>query len=115
MQVMETYGVKGITTENPGVWTTDGERKVCAVGVHLRRNVTSHGIGLNVTEEPLSWLGRIVGCGLEGKGPGSLVTEGAKKEGLGVEGVAEEFVRVFGERLGVDGVVTMSEDELDVD
>lgn len=112
MDVMGKFGVKGITTENPGVWTTDGERKVCAVGVHLRRNVTSHGIGLNVTEEPLSWLGRIVGCGLEGKGPGSLFTEGASGEGLSVEKVGEEFVRTLGERLGVDGVVTMDESEL---
>lgn len=78
----------------------------------MRRNVTSHGVGLNVTEEPLGWLGRIVGCGLEGKGPGSLVTEGAGREGLSVDGVGEEFVRVFGERLGVDGVVTAVEEDL---
>lgn len=112
IDVLQKYGVKGITTENPGVWTEDGERKICAVGVHLRRNVTSHGVGLNVTEEPLGWLGRIVGCGLEGKGPGSLVTEGAGREGLSVDGVGEEFVRVFGERLGVDGVVTAVEEDL---
>lgn len=74
--------------------------------------MTSHGIGLNVTEQPLGWLGRIVGCGLEGKGPGSLITEGATKEGLTVEAVGQEFVRVFGERLGVDGVVTLNEGEL---
>lgn len=112
IQVMKNYGVKGITTENPGVWTTDGERKVCAVGVHLRRNITSHGIGLNVTGEPLGWLGRIVGCGLEGKGPGSLITEGAAKEGLNVETVGKDFVRVLGESLGVDGVMTVDEADL---
>lgn len=78
----------------------------------MRRNITSHGVGLNVTEEPLGWLGRIVGCGLEGKGPGSLVSEGAERDGLSVEGVGEEFVRVLGESLGLDGIVDANESEL---
>ena len=46
----------------PGVWTTPTD-KVCAVGVHVRRGVTSFGVGLNVHTD-LAWFHRIVACGL---------------------------------------------------
>ena len=59
------YGINGFTTENPGVWTSQ-ETKIASVGVHVRRYVTSHGIGLNVTTD-LTWFDRIVACGLVGK------------------------------------------------
>jgi lipoate-protein ligase B len=91
------YGVKGFRTENPGVWVSE-DRKVCALGVHLRRNVTSHGIGLNVTKEPLGWFERIVACGLEGKGATSLENEGVR--GLSVEEVGGVFVEEFVGMLG---------------
>ncbi|MCJ1270205.1 hypothetical protein MMC22_010101 [Lobaria immixta] len=76
------YGIEGSTTENPGVWTSP-ERKIASVGVHMRRYVTSHGIGLNVTTD-LSWFDRIVACGLVGKQVTSF-----EKEGVLVEDVRE--------------------------
>ena len=84
------YGVETRRTENPGVWTADGEKKICALGVHLRRNVSSHGIGLNVSAE-LGWFGRIVACGLEGKGTTSLLEQGGVGD-VGWEEVAGSFV-----------------------
>lgn len=66
-----SYGVDGFRTNHPGVWTSQDD-KICALGVHLRRNITSHGIGLNVSNTPLPWFGRIVACGLEGKRTTSL-------------------------------------------
>lgn len=47
---------------HPGVWTTPTD-KVCAVGVHVRRGITSFGVGLNVHTD-LAWFRRIVACGL---------------------------------------------------
>lgn len=64
------------TTENPGVWigTPPDDRKICSVGVHLRRNIASHGVGLNVAVD-LSWFDRIVACGLVGKQATSIERE----------------------------------------
>ncbi|KXL48698.1 hypothetical protein M433DRAFT_2795 [Acidomyces richmondensis BFW] len=102
------YGVATRRTENPGVWVVgERDKKICALGVHLRRNVTSHGVGLNVSTE-LGWFGRIVACGLEGKGTTSL-----KEERVAcvpsVEEVGTTFARKLAEHLqGVDGVKSES-------
>ncbi|EKD11957.1 uncharacterized protein L3040_005937 [Drepanopeziza brunnea f. sp. 'multigermtubi'] len=65
------WSLKGVRTENPGVWEEGGERKIAALGVHLRRNVTSYGVGLNIATD-LAWFDRIVACGLVGKGVVSM-------------------------------------------
>ncbi|KNG44220.1 lipoyl transferase [Stemphylium lycopersici] len=104
------YGVNAMTTEHTGVWTSP-EDKIAAIGVHMRRNVTSHGVGLNVGTD-LWWFERIVACGLEGKRTTSLEKEGVK--GADVEGVAKVFVDEVAERLGgVEEVEKVSEEEVE--
>ncbi|ETS74173.1 hypothetical protein PFICI_14039 [Pestalotiopsis fici W106-1] len=99
--------LKGFTTDNPGVWvrhsasgllrdtaagaapptsnspsaiTTAEERKIAALGVHLRRHVTGLGVAVNINmpvrgpEASNPWS-RIVACGLEDKGVTNLVAE----------------------------------------
>jgi len=100
------YGIRGFTTGNPGVWTSE-RRKIAAVGVHLRRNVTSHGVGVNVGTE-LWWFGRIVACGLEGMEATSFEREGVS--GVSVGEVAGVFTEEFAGRLGVEGVYEVGED-----
>lgn len=73
------WGIKGVRTENPGVWDESGERKIAALGVHLRRSISSYGIGLNVNTD-LRWFDRIVACGLVGKSVTSM--EVLREEGL---------------------------------
>ena len=101
IKTLQTYGVSGRITENPGVWVGDGsdEKKICAVGVHMRRNITSYGVGLNVNTD-LWWFDRIVACGLEGKKATSLLREGV--EGETVEGVGRVLAGVLAERLRID-------------
>jgi lipoyl(octanoyl) transferase len=56
-----------------GVWTQhDGaSRKICALGVRIRRGVSMHGIALNVTTD-LRYFELIVPCGLASRGVTSV-------------------------------------------
>ena len=99
---------------NPGVWTKGGE-KIASVGVHLRRYISSYGVGINVGKEVLPWFERIVMCGLVGKRATSMESEIGEK-GFGVEEVGrglagcvagalagvEERVEVVGEEVVMD-------------
>lgn len=102
------HGIEAMTTEHTGVWTSPDD-KIAAIGVHMRRNVTSHGVGLNLNTD-LWWFDRIVACGLEGKRTTSFAKEGVV--GQSVEDVGDEFVRGVAERLeGVDGVERIGDEE----
>ena len=118
MAVCSTFSVPNVgLTEDPGVWIKEGQRKICAVGVQIRRGITGHGIGLNVVDvnQFLSWgFSRIVACGLEGK----EVTWLSKEESgdntkLDVQSVATEFVKIFAARLGnIDDIYSAREQYL---
>ncbi|KAL7267650.1 hypothetical protein RUND412_009753 [Rhizina undulata] len=97
---LQHWDIRAMTTENTGVWTSENE-KIAAVGVHMRRFITSHGIALNVNTD-LWWFDRIVACGLPGKSATSFEKEGVS--GVEVEDVAEKFVEILAERLGCPGV-----------
>lgn len=113
-----TYGLDSHTTHNPGVWVgkDPDDRKLASVGVHLRRHVSSHGIGLNVSVD-LGWFDRIVACGLIGKKATniereiSLAREMNGINSLQVLDVASTFATNVAERLeNVDeNVVNVSE------
>lgn len=101
IRVCARYGLKAKTTEHPGVWVTD-DTKIAALGVHLRRNIASHGIGFNVNTD-LRWFDRIIACGLEGKRTTSLSNEGIRD--LTIDRVADDFVEEIAAALhGVDAV-----------
>lgn len=126
IDVLRGYSLRGLLTEDPGVWvdtafpyatpTADQAgsaqqdrtilqdvKKITAVGVHLRRHISSFGIGLNVTDEPLWFFRQIVACGLEGKEAVSLEGLGVK-DGVTVDQVGERFVQSFVRLLNRDFV-----------
>lgn len=74
IRTLARCGITGMRTENPGVWVNE-QKKIAALGVHLRRYVTMFGVGLNVTTD-LGWFDRITACGLEGKEVTSMLAEG---------------------------------------
>lgn len=116
---LDHFGVKGFRTKDPGVWVNSRtrrvlseevgeEKKIAALGVHLRRNVTSYGVGLNVNTD-LRWFDRIVACGIEGKGVTSLAEESVKNKTL--DSVARVWVHSFGKQVGAE-VCGVEEGEL---
>lgn len=66
------FAIDATTSPHTGVWVRD--KKICAIGIHCGRYVTSHGLALNCSTD-LSWFGHIVPCGIEGKGVTSLSAE----------------------------------------
>lgn len=64
---VEAFRRKGMN----GAWTAEG--KIAAIGFHIKRWVTIHGMSLNATAVP-EGFGLIVPCGLEGQPVASLKT-----------------------------------------
>ncbi|KAK4515149.1 valine--tRNA ligase [Mucor velutinosus] len=67
------YDIQANTTENTGVWVGQ-DKKIAALGVHLQRYVSSHGLALNCNVD-LNWFDQIVPCGLSDKGVTSITKE----------------------------------------
>jgi lipoyl(octanoyl) transferase len=58
-----SFGVEAARVDGrPGVWV-DGARKLAAIGVRVRRGVTTHGLALNVSTD-LAWFAEMIPCGL---------------------------------------------------
>lgn len=73
-----TQRIVGLT----GVWTDQGvEAKIAALGVHISRGVTSHGIALNVNTD-LSFFNLIIPCGIESRPVTSMQKELGKEVAL---------------------------------
>ncbi|TDZ20200.1 putative octanoyltransferase [Colletotrichum orbiculare MAFF 240422] len=104
-----------LSEADPGVWVesarTDrgGERKIAAMGVHLRRHISGLGTALNVdvqvagpeTRNP--WA-RFVPCGLDGKTATSVAAEMGGEEGEVKDGgwYATRWTEVLAGELGVE-------------
>ncbi len=99
--VMATAAAFGVTTGllpgQVGVWI-DGQRKLAAFGVRVRRGVTTHGLALNVNT-PLRWFDEMIPCGIADKAVTSLQHElGHPVE---MEAVEAELARQLAAHLGL--------------
>ena len=84
------FGVIGMRREGRvGIWVEadDGEAKIAAIGVRVRRWVTFHGVSLNVDPDLAHYRG-IVACGIREHGVTSLAA-------LGVDATMDEVDRVL--------------------
>jgi lipoyl(octanoyl) transferase len=90
IDTLADYGIEaGRIPKLTGVWV--GGRKIAAIGVHMSRWVTSHGLALNVNTD-LSYFQYIVPCGLT-KPVTSMVQ-------LGVRVTLEEVSRTLAAHFG---------------
>jgi lipoyl(octanoyl) transferase len=116
--VIATASAFGVSAERldglTGVWV-DGTRKLAAIGVRVRRGVTTHGLALNVNTD-LRWFVEMIPCGIADKEVTSLARElGHPVDMQAAEDrLADELARAIGLRLatpalGLPGPVGASE------
>jgi lipoyl(octanoyl) transferase len=92
------FGVQGTRFDGrPGIWIDD-RRKLAAIGVRVKRGVTTHGLALNVNTD-LKWFDEMIPCGI----PGIEVTSLAHELGSSVpmEAVEDELVRQLAAHVGL--------------
>jgi len=79
-----------------GIWTGegDGEAKIGAIGVRVRRWVTMHGLSINVAPD-LSHFGGIVPCGIAEYGVTSLAQLGRESSMNGIDFALERNFPLF--------------------
>lgn len=98
IRALADFGLEGYRfAPHTGVWVNG--KKVCAIGIKVRRWVSKHGIALNCNND-LSPFDLIVPCGIKGYGVTSLTKE------LGRTVTIEEVKPVFCRKL--DDVLGMS-------
>lgn len=78
IRTLASYNIRGVVVESaPGVWIDAGtadERKICAIGVTLKRFISMHGLALNVNTD-MRWFDNINPCGFKDKGVTSIAQE----------------------------------------
>jgi lipoyl(octanoyl) transferase len=66
IQTVAPFGVEATRIDGlTGVWLQSPPRKICSIGVHISRWVTTHGYALNVDLDPAPFTDWITACGLE--------------------------------------------------
>lgn len=103
IRTIARYGLQGIRLkEHTGVWLSGTKdkpyRKICAIGVHLSRWVTMHGLAFNVNTD-LSHFNNIVPCGIaeKDKSVSSLAQELGREISMDEvkKALKEEFIELF--------------------
>jgi lipoyl(octanoyl) transferase len=66
IRTLASFEIEGTRIEGlTGVWLESPPRKICSIGVHISRWVTTHGYALNVDLDPAPFTDWITACGLE--------------------------------------------------
>jgi lipoyl(octanoyl) transferase len=98
INVLAAFGIAGDRREDRvGVWvsTSEGEKKIAALGIRVRGGITLHGVSININPD-LSHFNGIVPCGISDYGVTSFADLGVKATMTEVDDVMRwEFTRLF--------------------
>lgn len=99
--IIDTAARFGVTADrlagHPGIWV-EGERKLAAIGVRVKRGVTTHGLALNVNTD-LRWFNEMIPCGIRDKAVTSLARETGGA--VPMEAVEDEVARQLASHFGL--------------
>lgn len=68
------------------------DKKICALGIHASRYITTHGLALNCNTD-LTWFSHIIPCGIEGKTVTSLSQQ--LGQNIDIKNVLPKFKKSF--------------------
>ena len=100
IQTLAEFGLAATTVNGlTGVWTTDEQRKVAAIGVKIAGGVAYHGFAINVNPD-LTMFEGIVPCGITDRGVTSLAAE--LGVGPAMDDVANTVASRFCQEFGLE-------------
>lgn len=99
---MAEYDLKGRRIpEYTGVWTGGNpDRKICAIGVHLSRWVSMHGLAFNINTD-LSYFNLIVPCGIDQAGMAVTSLAQELRSEVNIAAVKSRFIHHFVEQFKI--------------
>lgn len=93
INVLAEFGLAATTVEGrTGVWTSDGQRKIAAIGVKIAGGVAYHGFAINVDSD-LTMFDGIIPCGITDGAVTSMAVELGRAGGM--DAVAGSVARRF--------------------
>ena len=101
ISVLAEFGLAATTVDGrTGVWTSDQQRKIAAIGVKIAGGVAYHGFAINVDPD-LAMFDGIIPCGITDRAVTSMAAE--LERTVDSDAVAERVARVFCGDLGMVG------------
>lgn len=121
IDTLQEFDIAGTRVDGrTGVWVGPDlrgpERKICAMGIHCSRWVTTHGLALNVTTD-LNYFDNIIPCGIRDRGVTSIAKEVADTRALADSPIAsnpprlERVFEMLTERLGTTLGLSLTHDQ----
>ena len=102
IKVLADYGIEaGKIKDYTGVWIDvdkDHKRKICAIGVHLSRWVTMHGLAFNVNTG-LEMFNHIIPCGIQERDKTVTSMEKELGEKLNINEVKDKIINTFANKF----------------
>lgn len=101
IRTLHAYGIPGTRIDGlTGVWLERPPRKICSIGVHVSRWITTHGYALNVDLDPAPFTRWITACGLEDAAFTTMASELGRP--VAVDEVRPAAASALGEVLGLE-------------
>ena len=102
INVLSDSGLDATTVDGrTGVWTSDGQRKIAAIGVKIAGGVAYHGFAINVDPD-LTMFEGIIPCGITDRAVTSMAAELGMV--VSMDAVAESVARMFCGELRFIGI-----------
>ena len=101
INVLAEFGLEATAVDGrTGVWTSDGQRKIAAIGVKIAGGVAYHGFAINVDPD-LTMFDGIIPCGITDRAVTSMAAE--LEQAVDIDAVAASVAREFCAGIGLQG------------